>query len=244
LILLKILLGNLRGKINLNNSGGNILTITMIFLLLITTFYTINVGAQAKDSTVQIRAGFLKNKEDKVELSKGVEIKKDEIELSAPKGTLKREEKKLILTEGVKMNYDQGKIESQKMTGWLNDDRYLFEKDVIFDYKPQEKGKKGFVLRAPYLEMWSEEKSFIAKKGVTIDYDQKILKAEKAEYIDEKDQLILRENVYIKEENGDWVKSNKAVFDLGTEQESFTADGDVEIKIMLEQENNAKNKEE
>ena len=233
------LTGKFLEKRNSINSK-NLILITLVSLLVIACFFSIKVDAKSNDSTIQIRAGFLKNKGDDVELEDGVKIIKDDINLKAPRGTMNREEKKIILTEGIEMNYNQGKIKSLEMTGWLNDDRYLFESEVVFDYQPQEEGKKGFVLKAPYLEMRSEEKSFIAKKGVTINYDQKLLKAEEAEYIDQKEHLILRKNVSIKEENGDWVKSKKAIFDLSSGEEVFTADGDVEIEIKLDQEKNGK----
>ena len=240
----------LADKIQISKSGylkdwGVKLGIIILISILITLGLTsLKVGATDNNSTIQIRTGHLQNKEDNIELSKGVKIKKGDIDLSAPRGTMKRQEKKLTLLEGVKMNYDQGDIESQKMVGWLNDNKYLFEKEVVFDYQPLDKDKRGFVLKAPYLEMLSDDKSFVAKNGVTINYNKKLLKADKAEYSDENEQLILNDNVHIKEENGDWIKSQKAVFDLSTGQEDFKADGDVEIELKLDEEKNGNSSSE
>ncbi len=203
----------------------------IIWILFVIIIFGLSPGLNAK-STVQIRAGSLRNEDDMVYLSDGVEIIREDVNLSSPRGEMNREKRELTLTDGVKMDYDQGKIESQQMKGWLNDDRYLFEEDVVFDYSSEE-NEREFTLYSPYLEMNSAERSFQAEDGVTIDYQDRELKAEEARYSEEDQLLVLERMVEIEEESGDWIKCERAEFDLSSGEESFTADGNVEIELQI-----------
>ncbi len=194
----------------------------------------------SKKSTIHIKAGELKNEDGLIYLSGGLTIKKDDITLKSPEGEFNDEENKIVLNNGVDMVYTDAKISAKEMTGYFDNDDFVFENNVKMDYNSGEENDKGknkkFILESSSLEINSESKSFIAENNIIIDYDDKIIKGNKAEYDDEKELLIVTENVYIREENGDWIKSDKAEFDLGTGKETFTAVGNVEIEISLEDE--------
>ena len=200
-----------------------------------------NIKAQDtknEKSTLHIKAGELNNNEGLIILSGGLTIVKDDINLKSPDGEFDDEENKIILTNGVDMDYSEGKITAQKMTGYFDRNDFIFENNVKMDYNPQEKNEEGerkkFTLESSDLEINSETQSFSAENNVTIDYDQKIIKGNKADYDGENEILTVTEEVYIREENGDWIRSDKAEFDLSTGEEDFKATGNVEIEITLD----------
>ena len=193
---------------------------------------------EAEKSTIHIKAGELNNKDGLILLSGGLTIVKDDITLKSPEGEFDDEENKIILTNGVDMDYADGKITSQKVTGYLDRDDFIFENNVKMDYNPQEENEEGekkkFTLESTKLDINSETQSFTAENNVIIDYDQKIIKGNKADYDGENEILVVTEEVYIQEENGDWIKSDRAEFDLSTGEEDFKATGNVEIEITLD----------
>ena len=64
-----------------------------------------------------------------------------------------------------------------------------------------------------------------------INYKGRILKGETVFYNEEEETLELIKDVYIEEDNGDWVKSERAIFYLKTEE--FVAEGNVELEVDL-----------
>ncbi|MFP4017486.1 MAG: hypothetical protein ACLFUI_10690, partial [Halanaerobiales bacterium] len=111
---------------------------------------------------------------------------------------------------------------------WINEDRYIFEDDVDMI---QNLDDGEFSLLSPYLELMKEDNSFKANKGVVIEYNGRTLKGDEVLYNDQEETLELISNVYIEEEDGDWVRSKRAVFYLKTEE--FSAEGDVELEIDI-----------
>jgi len=215
--------------------------VLMMALGMMLVGFAAGVHAQEEDSeksTIHIKAGELNNKEGLILLSGGLTIVKDDINLKSPEGEFDDEENKIILTNGVDMDYEDGQITSQKMTGYFDRDDFIFEDNVKMNYNPQEENEEGekkkFTLESTKLDINSETQSFTAENNVTIDYDQKIIKGNKAEYDGENEILVVTEDVYIREENGDWIRSDRAEFDLSTGEENFKATGNVEIEITLD----------
>jgi len=215
--------------------------VLMMALGMMLVGFAAGVHAQEEDSeksTIHIKAGELNNKEGLILLSGGLTIVKDDINLKSPEGEFDDEENKIILTNGVDMDYADGQITSQKMTGYFDRDDFIFEDNVKMNYNPQEENEEGekkkFTLESTKLDINSETQSFTAENNVTIDYDQKIIKGNKAEYDGENEILVVTEDVYIREENGDWIRSDRAEFDLSTGEENFKATGNVEIEITLD----------
>ena len=193
---------------------------------------------EAEKSTIHIKAGELNNKDGLILLSGGLTIVKDDVTLKSPEGEFDDEENKIILTNGVDMDYADGKITSQKVTGYLDRDDFIFENNVKMDYNPQEENEEGekkkFTLESTKLDINSETQSFTAENNVIINNKKKIIKGNKADYDGENEILVVTEEVYIQEENGDWIKSDRAEFDLSTGEEDFKATGNVEIEITLD----------
>lgn len=227
-----------------------------LFLFIILVMPVNFVGAA--ENTVHLDAGYLNYVEDKIEVSKGVKIIKEDIVITASRGEVLRKEEKVNLYEGINMNYELGTVDSKEMEGWLKEDKYVFKKDVVFTYdrektKNEDKGEtdekeraidrkkaatdtvssQKMILKAPYLEIYPDKETFFARQGVEINYDKKLIKAEEADYNPEEQTLLLSKNVYIKKENGDWVSGNKAVVYLDSRVDKFTVDGKVEIEIQV-----------
>ena len=227
----------------MSNKGYSIINILFLVLALVLMICSLTVIVDAQESqnqksTLHIKAGELDNKDNLILLSGGLTIVKEDITLKSPEGEFDNQKNKIILVKGVDMDYSDGKITAQEMTGYFDRDDFIFEKNVEMDYNPQETNEEGkkkkFTLESSQLEINSETQSFTAENNITIDYDQKIIKGNKADYDGEKEILTVTEDVYIKKENDDWIKSDKAEFYLSTGKEDFKATGNVEIEISLD----------
>ncbi len=207
--------------------------LTILFLLFILLVLVAN-SAEAAKSTVHLKAGYLNYVKEKIEVSKGVEIVKGEITVTAPRGEILRQKEKAYLYEGVNMNYELGKIDSKEMTAWLKEDKYVFRKEVVFVYnKLQDNKSQEMILKTPFLTVFPDDETFKAQQGVVINYNKKLIKAEKADYNPDQGTLTLSKNIYIEKENGDWVRGNKAVIYLDSKVDKFTVDGKVEIELKV-----------
>ena len=227
----------------MSNKGYSIINILFLVLALVLMICSLTVIVDAQESqnqksTLHIKAGELDNKDNLILLSGGLTIVKEDITLKSPEGEFDNQKNKIVLVKGVDMDYSDGKITAQEMTGYFDRDDFIFEKNVEMDYNPQETNEEGkkkkFTLESSQLEINSETQSFTAENNIIIDYDQKIIKGNKADYDGEKEILTVTEDVYIKKENDDWIKSDKAEFDLSTGKEDFKATGNVEIEISLD----------
>ena len=181
-------------------------------------------------AAVHLKAGYLNYVDDKIEVSKGVTIKNKKVTITAPKGTLNRDDNKAVLINGITMDYDQGNIKAQRLEAWLESDQYTFKKEVVLNQKEEGKNIK---LKAPYLKLNQKTNAFDAKQGVEINYNKKLLKSRTATYNDKEGTLELKDDVYIEQENGDWVKGSKAVIYMDSEEERFTVDGNVEVEVNI-----------
>ncbi len=200
-------------------------------------FFLLSLIATPVQAQLRLQAGFLDYQEESIKVSQGVTVSKEETVVNAPRGEYWREEKKALLQGGVIMEANTGTIEGKEMTAWFAEDRYLFRQQVVMNYrKENEEADQTFILKSAMLELFAKTDSFQAKEGVVIDYQERLLKSEQADYNGETEELVLTKNVLIEEENGDWIKSERAVFDLASEEEHFTAEGPVEIEITLNDE--------
>ncbi len=213
---------------------------TIIFMLLILIMLSFNV-AYAQDSeqetnndsqTVYIDADHLKYEEEKTILTGNIVIRKDQTTIKSNNGELMREENKLFLTENIDVDYEDGAVTSSNLTALLKEEEYVFENNVKMDYI-LEKNEENMQLESHYLKIFGDNKSFNAKNNVLIKYEGKNFKGDNAEYIGEEEILYLTSNVMI-EEGEDWVKSDQAKFFLGEDRGGYTADGNVEIKMILD----------
>lgn len=178
-----------------------------------------------QDSMI-IKFDYVKNKDDVIQIKDGIEIIKGDITINAERGDYYKKEDKAELAGDILLEHENGQIESTEMTGWLKNDKYIFNNNVKL---LQRLDDGEFNLESTNLEMDAEDKSFTAKKEVVIDYNQRILKSDTAVYNDKEQTLTLSDNVLI-EENNDWIKGSRAVFNLETEE--FTVDkGQMELTL-------------
>lgn len=187
--------------------------------------------AEAEQQTVYINAESLDYQEDKTLLSGGIEIRREDTTIKSERGELFREEQKMFLEDNIELEYPDGRVTSDILTAFLKADEYIFEENVRLDYKLSAENK-NMILKSGYLKIYKEDSSFTAEKEVVIDYDQQIFKGDNAEYDGSTERLELSGNVEI-EEDDDWIKSDKAVFDLSKGGEGYTAEGNVQIRMVF-----------
>lgn len=178
--------------------------------------------------TLFINTGSVYRREDLMEVTDGITIIKGSNEIEAEWAYYYEDESRAEIFENVVLKHDRGEINSDNMVAYLTTDRYIFEDNVIM---MQLLDDGDFTLEAPYLELLQEENTFEAKQGVVIDYKGRALKGNEVFYNGEEETLELINDVYIEEENGDWVRSERSIFYLDSGE--FNAIGSVEMEIGL-----------
>ncbi len=191
-----------------------------------------NQKPDENEEAVYINAQNLDYHDEKTILSGGLEIRKDDTEIKSEQGELFREENKMLLKENIKVVYPDGEVSSELLTAFLKSEEYIFEKNVNLNYKLQNQDDNLF-LTSNYLKIFGENNNFTAEENIVIDYEDQKFKGDKAEYDGESEELLLTGNVKI-EEGEDWIKSDRAVFNLGEDEEGYQAEGNVEVKMILE----------
>jgi len=192
--------------------------------------------AEVEESTenedaVYINASRLEYQEEKTLLSGGVRIRKDETIINALQGELFRDEQKMILKEEIAVEYPDGRVKSKLLTAFLETEEYIFENEAVLNYILSDGDE--MVLHSDYLKITGDNNSFTAEENVEIDYDGQKFRGDKANYNGETEMMELTGNVEI-EEDRDWVRSDRATFNLKEGEEGYTAEGNVEIKMILD----------
>lgn len=188
--------------------------------------------SDANEEAVYINAQNLDYQDEKTILSGGLEIRKNDTEIKSEQGELFRDENKMLLKENIKVVYPDGEVSSELLTAFLKSEEYIFENNVKLDYKLQNQ-EGNLLLTSNYLMIYGENNNFTAEDDIVIDYEDQKFKGDKAEYDGDAEQLLLTGNVKI-EEGEDWIKSDRAIFNLGEDDEGYQAEGNVEIKMILD----------
>ncbi|MFW6237952.1 MAG: LPS export ABC transporter periplasmic protein LptC [Halanaerobiales bacterium] len=184
-------------------------------------------SGEEESSTVQTRADNLEKTDEKLILKNNVVVIRGENRINADRAELFREDERAELWDNVSAEYSQGTVTSRELIAYMDEDRYEFREDVVLNHSTDE--GEEMTLETPFLELFTEDNSFNAREGVVIEFQERTLKSDKAEYDGETEILTMVDNVQI-EEDGDWIRSEKAEFDLGAEDE-FTAEGSVELEF-------------
>lgn len=202
--------------------------LSLLLLLLISSVLLAEEDMAEKKESLIMKVGHFEKKEEKIMGTGGVIVLKADIEITAKESIYYEKEKRAEISNDVHLVHDKGEISSNTMEAWLEDDQYIFQGNVRMVQNLTD-GK--FNLMSPYLLLFKEDNSFQAKRGVVIEYNERTMKGEEVIYNDQEETLELIGNVYIEEENGDWVRSERAVFYLETEE--FNAEGGVELEIKI-----------
>ena len=203
-----------------------------IILLTISPAVLAQEENQTEADTVYINADQLEYKDETTILSGNLVIRKNKTTIKAQKGELFREENKLSLENEIDVDYEDGVVQAQNLTAFLENEKYIFENQVVLNYNLED-NENNMNLESGYLEIFGDNKSFNAKENVFIKYEGKNFKGDNAEYNGEEEIMYLTGNVMI-EEGEDWVKSDRAKFFLGSDEQGYTAEGNVEIKMILD----------
>jgi lipopolysaccharide assembly outer membrane protein LptD (OstA) len=213
------------------------LILSLIFILSLIISVPVLAQTEAAEEPVEneeavyINASRLEYQEDKTILTGGVQIRKDETTINALQGELFRDEQKMILENEIDVEYPDGKVKSKLLTAFLETEEYIFENEAVLNYILSD--GEEMILMSDYLKIFGDDNSFSAEKNVEIDYDNQKFRGDKADYDGESEMMELTGNVEI-EEDQDWVRSDRATFNLKEGEEGYTAEGNVEIKMILD----------
>ena len=204
----------------------------LIFMVLFTGFMAAEAATEAGGKeTVHIRPGRLNYTEDRMEMSGGVLIYKSrgDERITAAEGVYYQEENKAVLKGEVVLEHSAGKISSQEMTALLAEDKYIFTENIKLYQKLEDNA--DFTLATRHLVLNTADDSFVAEGDVIIHFDNRILKGDQVTYHDPAETLELTGNVLIEEGDGDWMKSDQALFYLKTNQ--FSAEDNIELELKI-----------
>ena len=209
----------------------------LIWIILILSIFSFTAAAEEiadpeASQSVYINAERLNYQEAKTVLSGGVRIRKGDTEITAQKGDLFREEQRIFLEVDVRAEYPDGVVKADSLTAYLNSEEYIFADNVDLDYQLSQQ-KDNLLLSSQYLKLFGDDNSFKAEKGVKIDYDGQNFRGDQADYDGQTEILLLTGSVEI-EEDGDWIKSDQARFNLAAGEEGYTAEGNVELMIKID----------
>lgn len=210
--------------------GGLMRKIVILLLICNLLFAGLVRAAEegVEEDAIIVKASQVHYKEDSFKGEGGITLVKRDIIARAEEGEYFKNENRAVLVNEVEVEYDKGNVKADKMTALLKVEEYTFNNNVVLKHQLED---GEFDLKSPYLLMYFTDNSFEARKGVVIDYNGRTLKGDNVDYNDQEQLLELSGNVYIEEDNGDWVKGNQAVFYLETEE--FTVDGGVELEIKI-----------
>lgn len=183
-------------------------------------------------NTINLSVNNLEIKGEQFIFSGDVEITKDNIVLNSKAGDYLKDEEKLKLFENVVLESNDFKISSNDMEGLLKDNTYIFRENVNMNNINED--KENFTLKSDLLYLYSDTNNFNANGNISIEYKDKILTSDKAEYINETERLTLLENVVINNKDGEKIISDKVVINLNNENENFEATGRVNITLTLD----------
>lgn len=215
-----------------------------VFCLFIILVLSLSLGAAAQEEdsveevsepeenqeSVYINAENLDYQEEKTLLSGGVKITKKDTTINARSGELYREERRMLLEEEIDVEYPDGHVTSDLLNAFLEEEEYEFEDNVTLNYQLSD---GEMILTSQYLKIFGDNNSFNAKDDVEIDYDDQKFRGDNADYDGETEMMDLTGNVEI-EEGDDWVRSDRASFNLAEGEEGYTAEGNVEIQMTMD----------
>ena len=196
----------------------------LVFLILFTFFFTLNTYAE----TVSLELDYLEYNKDHMSFKENT-IYKNEITITSNSGKYYEDDQKINLKEEVKLLSSDYEVSANEMEGLLEEDKYIFTQNVVAQNINEE--KKDFKLNSKKLIYNVETGDFIGKDNVKIDVDERIITGNKADYNDEKEEMIVTENVNIQNKNSE-IKTEKITISLKGD-ESFTTEGKTKIKIEL-----------
>lgn len=194
----------------------------MVFIVVFT--FSFNVFAE----TVNLELDYLEYNKDYMSFKENT-IYKDDITITSNSGKYYEDEKRINLKENVKLVSLNYQVISDNMEGFLEDDNYIFSNNVVA--KNINKEKKDFKLTSKKLTYNADTGDFAGEENVEIIVDERIILGNKANYNDEKEEMIITENVNIKSDNNE-IETEKITISL-KEDESFKTEGKTKIKIEL-----------
>ncbi|OCL25618.1 hypothetical protein U472_14915 [Orenia metallireducens] len=148
--------------------------------------------------------------------------------ITSDKLRLERDDNIAYFSEDVYLQRESGdKIRSEKLEFDIDNDILIAEDDVKLDSKKEGKPLK---LTSEYLKVWTESNDMEAKKKIFVLYDGQEIKGESLHYDNQKDEMLVKENVELKRD-GQWLKSEEVI--IYVKEGDFDATGNVEMEFDI-----------
>ncbi len=215
---------------------------TVFFLILVFIFSlytTIPIYAettQKKKKMVKLTANILKyNKnQDRLIAEGNVKIVQENVTITAKKADFNMKDKTGIITGDVVLSKKDLLIKGDKMDADFNKKVYKFEGDVMLIQTRKDKEGKEEQVKwiCKGLTINADQKDLKATGGVHIERKDLKIDADTAQYIDKDQKILLDGHVYIDQNNGEkWIKGDKGIIYL--EEGDFEVTGNVESGFKL-----------
>jgi len=191
---------------------------------------------ETEESVVNIQADNVTyNKStDKMIFKGNVIITQEDTTLTAQEADFDVDKKIGQIKGDIKLVQSDITITGETLEAFLNDKRYIFKEKVILvqERKDKEEKEDNITLNCSELEIFTDTQDLTATGEVKILKKDYTITAEKADYNDEAQKIILTGKVRIEEEGGRWITGDKAIFFIDSER--LEVEGNVRSGIKLD----------
>ncbi len=157
-------------------------------------------------------------KDDIIRFEGGVEIRYEDMVVTALTGEFDSEEEELLLKENVEATQDKNRIKSPEMWMNLDEEHIIFRGgrvESLFYFQQEEEGEEVPVeMWSDTLEIWQQRGEMLAKGDVKAYYDDMDMEADEVLIEEEKDLLTATGNVYVLRDDGSWFRAEKVEYNM------------------------------
>ena len=212
----------------------NKLLIILILLLTLSASFPIDAKddqQKQENNQAKLTADRVKyKKNENLRIATGnVVLDYQENHVTAAKLKMYTENNVLLFLNNVDLTRPEETITSQKLEFDLEQDQLVAQKNVVLNTT---RNDKKLYLTSDYLKLWLETDNMIAKNNIYLEYNEQQIRGGFLEYNAEKEEMLVTEDAEIKEDD-QWIKSDKIIIDL--ESEDIDATGSVKMEFEVQE---------
>ncbi len=157
-------------------------------------------------------------KDEIIRFEGGVEIRYEDLVVTALTGEYDSEEEELLLKESVEATQEKNRIKSPEMWMNLDEEHIIFRGgrvESFFYFQQEEEGEEIPVeMWSDTLEIWQQRGEMLASGEVKAYYDDMDMEADEVLIEEEKDLLTATGNVYVLRDDGSWFRAEKIEYNM------------------------------
>ncbi len=158
-------------------------------------------------------------KDNIIRFENGVEIRYEDMVVTAITGEYYEDEEELLLKEDVEATQEKNRIRSPEMWMDLEEEHIIFRGgrvESLFYFQQEEEGEEEMPVEmwSDTLEIWQQRREMLAKGEVKAYYDDMDMEADEVLIEEEKDLLTATGNVYVLRDDGSWFRAEKVEYNL------------------------------